>query len=525
VPYISGITRTSPTQRSKYGNFMVQQGETNVTINGYNLDDSGTHWIRVHNTAGGDPDLGAWDAVTMPAIASPFTTMNVNLTNVTHSGWLRLMVNGVEAINNINDNSLNTNKEDDGSGLGTTKWTDDRYLRVWEVGDTFDNSGNPEHPSMSIRSNGTLYGAWTNSANAETFYATTTAASRVSIFDKYDPPEYTDFYIDSADNLNIAYLANYYGIGPWGFLSIWNPDAPLQNESTDGWPYNPVYLFEWLGEDDMLYQFQRPRIVRSGNHIHMAYFDMNEKTMKYSYVANGTAQNANENNGSGAFGHLDLDGGEAYPSGGGQSGPLSALAGEYVAIDVDGNGYPVVMYYDISNQTLKLAYSNSTTPTALGNWTIQTVFRSDDPNRTFVGKYVTMKMDSNGDIHAACSRTSTGSLIYLHAPNPGGGSYTFDYSVEVDSEGAVGTWADITLDGTNPYISYLNNSMVGTFDGLKMAYYDTGLGDWEYEIVPISTGIDDKRTNLEYKQGSVNWVVAIGYASSNFDIVYLKPEE
>jgi hypothetical protein len=67
--------------------------------------------------------------------------------------------------------------------------------------------------------------------------------------------------------------------------------------------------------------------------------------------------------------------------------------------------------------------------------------------------------------------------------------------------------------------------MVGTFDGLKMAYYDTGLGDWEYEIVPISTGIDDKRTNLEYKQSSVNWVVAIGYASSNFDIVYLKPEE
>jgi large repetitive protein len=523
VPYISGIERTLPTHRSKYGKFGVQEGETGVTLNGYNLAETGTNWVRVYNDAG-----GAYDTVNVTASGSPYTSMTVGLTDVTHSGWLRLAVNGIEAINNSNDNSLTSNKEDDGSGLGATRWTDDRYLRVWAVGDEFDQSGDPGSPSMSIQSDGTLYGAWTNSADAETYYAGTTGGSRTSVFEKYDPPEYSDLYVDANDNLNLAYLANYYdGNNNWGFLSIWNASAPRQNEAGGSWPnYNRVYLFEWLGNDDMLYQFQRPRIARSGNNIHMAYYDMNEKTMKYSYVQNGDAQTANEGTGVGAHPHLNLDGGEAYPSGNGQSGPLTALAGEFVAIDVDENGRPVILYYDISNQTLKLAHSNAAVPTAYGDWTIQTVFKADDPNRSFVGKYVTMKIDGNGNIHAACSRTSSGSLIYLYAPDADGADdYSFAYSVEVDAEGAVGTWADITLNGTTPYISYLNNSMVGTFDGLKMAYYDNGLSDWEYEIVPIITGINDKRTNLEYRKGTVDWQIAIGYASSSFDIVYLKPEE
>jgi hypothetical protein len=67
--------------------------------------------------------------------------------------------------------------------------------------------------------------------------------------------------------------------------------------------------------------------------------------------------------------------------------------------------------------------------------------------------------------------------------------------------------------------------MIGTFEGLKMAYYDTGLGGWEYEILPLSTGITDNRTNIEYRKGAVAWTVALGYASDNFDLAYLRPEE
>jgi hypothetical protein len=282
----------------------------------------------------------------------------------------------------------------------------------------------------------------------------------------------------------------------------------------------------------MLFQFQRPRVARSGNNIHLAYYDVNTKTMKYGYVASTdtSSQNISDTapNPANIEPHLNLDGGEAYPAGGGQTGTLTSLAGEFLAIDVDENGYPVIMYYDNASQTLKLAWSTSATPTAYTNWRIQSVFQGTDPNRTYSGKYVTMRIEKpSGNLHAAFSRTSSGSLIYLYAPDADGADYVFQNSVEVDYEGAVGTWPDITLNGSTPYVSYLNNSMIGTFEGLKMAYYDSGLGGWEYEILPLATGITDNRTNIEYRKGTANpqWTVVLGYASDNFDMVYLRPVE
>ena len=519
VPYLSGIIRTLGTNRSKYGRYAVQEGETGVVLSGYNLAQTGANWVRVYNTAG-----AAYDTVAVTAAGSPYTSMTVSLAAVTHSGWLRLAVNGVEATNNINNNALTPNKEDDGSGLGSTLWNDDRYLRVWAVGAAFNQSDDPEHPSMGILADGTLYGAWTNNAGSSGYYATT--AARTTFHNKYDPPVYTDLVVDAADRLSIGFLANYFNGGTaWGFAAVWTATAPNQNN----WNNYDGYAFEWLGTDSMLFQFQRPRVVRSGNNIHLAYYDVNTKTMKYGYVLSTdlSSQNISDTapNGANIEPHLNLDGGEAYPAGGGQTGTLTSLAGEYLAIDVDENGNPVILYYDNASQTLKLAWSTSATPTAYTNWRIQSVFQAGDPNRTYSGKYVTMKIDANGNLHAACSRTSSGSLIYLYAPDADGANYVFQNSVEVDYEGAVGTWPDITLNGTTPYLSYLNNSMIGTFEGLKMAYYDGGLGGWEYEILPLSTGITDNRTNIEYRKGAVAWTVAMGYASNNFDLVYLRPEE
>jgi hypothetical protein len=520
VPYVSDITRTLSTNRSKYGRFAVQEGETGVVLSGYNLAQTGTNWVRVYNTAG-----TASDTVTVTAAdAVSYRSLTVSLAGVTHSGWLRLAVNGVEAINNTNNNALSHNKEDDGSGLGSTLWNDDRYLRVWAVGGSFNQSANPEHPSMSITSTGTLYGAWTNNAGSSGYYATT--AARTTFHNKYDPPVYTDLVIDAANNLNIGFLANYFdGNTAWGFVAVWAVGAPNQSN----WNNYDGYAFEWLGSDDMLFQFQRPRVVRSGNNIHLAYYDVNTKTIKYGYVVSTdlSSQNISDTapNGANLEPHLNLDGGEAYPAGNGQTGTLTSLAGEYLAMDLDEAGCPVIMYYDNASQTLKLAWSTSATPTAYTNWRIQSVFQAGDPNRTYSGKYITMKIDTGGNVHAAFSRTSSGSLIYLYAPDADGANYVFQNSVEVDYEGAVGTWPDITLNGTTPYVSYLNNSMIGTFEGLKMAYYDSGLGGWEYEILPLNTGVTDNRTNIEYRKGTVAWTVALGYGSDNFDLVYLRPEE
>jgi hypothetical protein len=613
VPYISGLVRTAPTQRSRYGKFQVQEGEANVTINGYNLDDSGTHWIRIHNTAGGDPDSGAWDTVTMPATAAPFTSMTVDLTGVSHSGWLRLMVNGVEAINNINDNSLDPNKEDDGSGLSTTKWTDDRYLRVWEVGDNFDSSDGAQYPSMSIRNDGSLYGAWINYATSLMTYGTTSAAP-VTQWGIYDPPEYTDMHVDSSEatlKYAIAFAANHYGGSGWGnvpldvgragFVGVRTSNSP---QIDAGYANAVGYPVESLNLNQQLWQFGRPKVVRSDggpsdadDRIHVAYYDAKTSAAKYSYMLDdgqatvrgwlvldggtdaedvryvtgvggrpgGTTLTDAALNGNSMIQNgqtimlMDTAGNSGWTTiqSGAGTGTLtlanwtntgrthytivtgtsnlvpqgtgvarSTNAGEYVAIDVDEDGLPVVIYYNTAAQTLRLARADKVNPTAPADWTRQDVFAGGDPNALFSGQHVAMQFDSGGGLHVVCYRSSAGDLLYLYAPDADGGAeYVFQNSVVVDSEGAVGTWADITLDGTTPYISYLNNSMVGTFDGLKMTYYDSGLGDWEYEIVPINSAIADKRTSLEYKRGTVNWLVAVGYASSDFDVVYLKPEE
>ena len=161
----------------------------------------------------------------------------------------------------------------------------------------------------------------------------------------------------------------------------------------------------------------------------------------------------------------------------------STSAGDYVAIDVDerdtdGNGtvdageggMPVVIYYNTAAQTLRLARANKVNPTDPADWTRQNVFPAGDPNAQYSGQYVAMRFDADGGLHVVCYRSSTGDLLYLYAPDAdNGAAYAFQNSVIVDSAGAVGTWADISLQGTVPHVSYLNSSMMGTFDGIKYA--------------------------------------------------------
>jgi large repetitive protein len=613
VPYITGVTRTLTTNRSQHGHFAVQEGETGVVISGYNLAQTGTNWVRVYNTGG-----TASDTVTVTASGSPYTSMTVSLAGVTHSGFLRLAVNGVEATNNVNNNALATNKEDDGHGIGSTLWNDDRYLRVWAVGASFTGSSTPEHPSMSIGADGTLYGAWINYASS-LMTSGTVGTGPFTQWGIYDPPEYTDVYVDASEatlKYAIAFAANHYGGSGWGtnypldvsragFVGVRTPNSrPWANDNGGGLDYPNAYAYpvESLNLNQQLWQFNRPKIVRSDggasdaqDRIHTAYYDANTRAAKYSFMLddgqatargwivldgstdaqdvryvtgiatrpsmttlNDPALNGNAMIVNGQTIMLLDTNGQAFwttiSSGAGTSTltlaggtsttrthytiitatsnlvtggvAQSSAAGEYVAIDVDENGLPVVLYYNNAAQTLRLARATSTNPTSPSDWTRQNVFSVGDPNAQFSGQYVTMKFDASGGLHVVCYRTSSGDLLYLYAPDADGtDDYVFQNSVVIDSDGAVGTWADITLNGTTPYISYLNNSMTGTFEGLKLAYYDTGLAAWEYEVLPLNAAVANKRTNIEYRRGSVAWTVAVSYASDNFNVVYLRPEE
>ncbi|MCX7024092.1 MAG: hypothetical protein NT080_05660 [Spirochaetes bacterium] len=210
----------------------------------------------------------------------------------------------------------------------------------------------------------------------------------------------------------------------------------------------------------------------------------------------------------------------------------SAAAGEYSAIDVTPtNHFPVIAYYDVTNQTVKLAYANATAPVTGAQWKVQTVMGSTDVNRKFSGKYISMRIDGSGYVHLAFYRNSTGDLIYMKSTNhpiDGSMKYEFGDSVIVDSIGAVGVWADITLAGNVPYISYLDSSYTNTFDAVKMAYYDSTLDSeadgepdtvngWEYMNAALDFEVDGVRTSIENDTGGARfWQAAIGYASSDF---------
>jgi hypothetical protein len=118
------------------------------------------------------------------------------------------------------------------------------------------------------------------------------------------------------------------------------------------------------------------------------------------------------------------------------------------------------------------------------------------------------------------------------------GSYNFDTPVVIDSDGSVGAWADISLMGGVPYVSYLSSSAVGTLEGLKVAWVRSGTGstsaDWEYAIVPVMDPVRDHRTNIatsstldigRYVAGTPEAAdVALGYAGEYFNLAYRKKE-
>jgi len=538
VPYISSVERDPAiysTDRSKYGTYPIQADETDVTIYGFNLNNTGDVVIHTEATGGDLVTAGTSDALSVTAVGAGYTSLTVDLTGVTHSGWLRLTVgpSAIEATNLENDNTLDQNKEDDGSGLVSTLWTDDRYISVWEVGDYFAQSASPEHPSMDIRtSNGTIYGAWSNYAASAAYHAqpNSVSAVRTTIFTTYDPPEYTDIALEqgSADRHTVI-LENYYGgsgTTAWGFLATYinaGTREPIDDMGNGNDPANPDHSD---GYDEQLYQFQNPRIAISneGTNLHyVAYYDAWAQAVKYSAATNGAATFTSVN-------HMTdsatvVDGQDDFDNNPSDSGDD---VGQYLDIGIDpDDGYPVIVYYDTTNKTLKIAGGQNATPNGTGQWTVSNVLSAS----SFSGQFVSMKVNSAGDLFISYYKVSTGDLEFIHALDvDGGASYTFDTPVAIDTDGAVGAWTDIFLLNGYPVISYLNSSQIGTFSGLKVARYIgdgtswTDEADWEHEIVPAATAVFDKRTNV-VGMTTGGWDVAVGYASSYFDLVYSLVEE
>jgi hypothetical protein len=206
------------------------------------------------------------------------------------------------------------------------------------------------------------------------------------------------------------------------------------------------------------------------------------------------------------------------------NGARTAAAGEFSSIDLSPtNKYPIIAYYDITRKTVRLARATAVDPSP-SQWVLQDVLDTGDSNYVFSGKYVSMKVDGNGYVHMVFYRNSTGDLVYVKSTNAIIGAdesniantYSFGSSVIIDSIGSVGVWADITFMNNQPYISYLDSSLVNTFDAIKIAFWDTTINDWEYVNAALGYEVESVRTSIETDTGTNFWQQAIGYSSSDF---------
>ncbi|MDC7234101.1 MAG: Ig-like domain-containing protein [Spirochaetales bacterium] len=550
IPYITDIQRNSNvnTNRSKYGKYMVQQDETGILINGYNLrTGDADDWLRIYDTTG-----TSFENVTVTSSASAPNQLTVSMAGITASGFLRISVENMSDGNYQNDNGLSQNMENTDSE--SALWNDDRYLYVWDVSEAFGGSKDAEYPAMSMNtSNGNLIGSWahylTTSMRASTPTTTPASVAATTIETSVDMFEYNDIAVDTGNAYHMIYLDNlYYGTN-WGTIRTYDSSGGTawieimgddQNDSID--PSD--------GMDEYLYQFKNPKIMVEDDYNYVVYYDTWAQALKFavtsnnartfvpsSRTGNGTFFNpyvySNISNGYNIVaGEEDTD---TNPDDSGDDvGLYSAIAmDKYHATGTDNR--IVTVFYNETQNKLQLARgsqqhgagSPALNNNNSGHWTIQ-----DVPLGSYAGQYVEMAIDSTGGLHIVAYRISNGDLLYIHADNIDGttAAYSFDNPVVVDSTGNVGKWVDLTLFNDKPYISYLSGDL-GTFDGAKFAWYQgdgsswESAGDWEYGIVPSDTPVLDKRTSIEASNAAAWGEVAIGYGSDYYSLAYLLGEQ
>jgi hypothetical protein len=218
--------------------------------------------------------------------------------------------------------------------------------------------------------------------------------------------------------------------------------------------------------------------------------------------------------------------------------------GLHNAIALTSGGYPVIAYYDNTNQKLKLAVSGSATPTAAGNWTIIDPVITG-PNQSGTGQYVSMRIDTTGGatqniVHIAALNANTRKLIYVRGVlNQNTRALSNVTTQVVDNVGYVGKRCSISLDERgNPWIVYLNEQRKSAMDGAKVAFlnphynkvtedmYGEKITGWETMHVPALFKVEDEKLGLENFptrnvnagagwRDAVRWNAAIGYLAKD----------
>ncbi len=581
MPFIADVTISNAAYtanmdilRSKYGTWPIRE-DSYLIIDGFNL---GTAAGTLPSLVGDptQPDLaGALSGFTGTTVSGDRKQVLTQAAGIVNSGWLAMTTNTIELMNYYGD--FDENDSTDNTWSSDAQWTDNRYLQVWDVADVMAGSADAVWGAMDVDpTDGSLWGSWSEYSAARVYVSNENtpyndSVGDAGIFRIYDPSEYTDIAMNDSGTPYVVHLANFFGGGgDWdngaGGLVLWGNNADTWPWAGTWAPYgntvNGVKLeeVERFFEDQRLWQFLNPRITAAGadgaTDIHISYYDNYSKALKYAHfrdqggniynitfetVLNGTADSGTDNKEylRDNMGNSDQNilAGDAWAPG--DAGDDGSDAGLYSDIAVDLAGRPVIVYYDTTNATLRLTRANTNNPISHvsgTDWVDQPILA----DFSYVGKYPSVRIDPDGRIHVTAYKISTGDLMYYSAPDPGAGiAYAFDTFQSVDLDGNMGAYADMDLfhdpvDGTygngndvyRPVIGYLNASNVGTFQGLKYAFRRDD-GFWEHGTVPLLNTIEDERISAIGKPinlGGSNYSMAIGFHSSSYRYVWLRPE-
>ena len=200
-----------------------------------------------------------------------------------------------------------------------------------------------------------------------------------------------------------------------------------------------------------------------------------------------------------------------------EAGSGLGYSGQYVDIDIDKNGYVVLVWYDSINGNLM--YSYNTTPTTIRNGVNSTGWNTATPVIKNAGEYCKIAADADGGIHIAAYDGNNGDLVYAYAP-----SYDGDFKTcIVDSYAIVGQNLTLdvgikTINGIDyaiPYIGYYSLSSArpktayiadpatfysGTqtevFTKLNGSTDEAVTGIWEISLIPTSSRVPQDRINI-----------------------------
>jgi flagellin-like protein len=207
--------------------------------------------------------------------------------------------------------------------------------------------------------------------------------------------------------------------------------------------------------------------VDSSNGVHISYYDLTNKDLKYAYKPSGSPWTVATVDSTGKVGkHTDMavdslggvhisyfdqtnyDLKYAYkPSGGSWSTSMvdsTGDVGRYTSIAIDSSDGVHVSYYDYTNKDLKYAYKPSGS-----SWTISTIDSTGD-----VGRYTSISVDSSNGVYICNFDRTNSNIKYMYKPS--GGSFS---GTEVSKTGIMGRYSAICVDSNkNLHIGYYDSN-------------------------------------------------------------------